>query len=332
MVIRLPDTSERNDGEMKNKLNLQLFGEGGAAGASTGAGAAGAESSGAATGVNGDSPVSQAGEDLSNVVYGKSLNQEVANPNDVKTTNDISPAERLKAFDEMVKKGGEYSDVFNKRVQDIINKRFKETKALEESLKSHEAIMNTLAAKYGVDAKDAQALEKAINDDTSMFEEAAYKEGLTPEQYRNKVQLEQENARLKEAEQTRIAEANSQQIYSQWLQDAQAVGEKFGREIDLAAECENEDFTRLLGSGVGFEAAYTAIHFDEMLNGAMAATAENVSQAMVNKIQSRGRRPAENGVQSASSKIFKSDPSQLTDADITEIENRVRRGEQISFG
>jgi hypothetical protein len=319
---------------MKNRFNLQLFADGGAgasAGAAASAGEGSGEGSGAATGVKGDSPVSQKGEDLSDVIYGVSIKQDVANPNDANPTESIKPADRKKAFENMIKKGGEWHEEFNEFSQNMINKRFKETKGLQEQLDSQKAIMQTLAAKYGVDATDTKALTKAIEQDNSMWEDAAYKEGLTVEQYRNKVALEQENARLREAEEARKEEAGAQQIYAQWLADADAVKQKYGVEFDMAAEMENPEFTQLLGSGVPFEAAYKTIHFDDMVNGAMAKTAQTVSQAMVNNIQSRSTRPAENGIQSASNKVFKSDPSKLTDADVTEICRRVARGADISF-
>ena len=318
---------------MKNKIKLQLLGEGGA-GASTGAGDAGAEGSGAVTGVNGDSPVSQSGEDLTEVIYGKSIKEEeVAKPQDIKPTDDIKPADRQKTFENMIKKGGEWHEEFNKFSQDMINKRFKETKNLEKQLESQASIMQTLAAKYGVDPKDSEALSKAISTDDSMWEQAAFKEGLTVEQYRNKVALEQENARLKAAQEEAAKIQGADQIYSKWVQESKDLVAKYGlNNFDMAAEMENPDFTQLLSNGISFEAAYKTIHFDDMVNGAMAATAQNVSQAMVNKITSRNRRPAENGTQSASNKVFKSDPSKLTDADINEIIKRVARGADISFG
>ena len=311
---------------MKKLINLQLMADGGA-----GASAATADS-GAAAGVSGASPAAQKGEDLSNVVYGKSNNQDVANPSDVNATDNVNPADKQKAFDEMIKKGGEYAEEFNKRTQDIINKRFKETKGLQEQLKSHESILGLLAAKYGVDATDTKALEAALNEDNSLFEEAAFKEGLSVEQYRQKLQLEQENARLKAAQNEAAANAQSDQIYAGWLQESEELVNKYGiQNFDLAAECENPEFTRLLGSGVSLEAAYKTVHFDDMVNGAMAATAQIVSQAMVNNIQSRSRRPAENGTQSASSTIFKADPSKFTVRDLDEIRRRVAAGEEIAL-
>ena len=109
-------------------MNLQLFAEGGT-GASTGTGEAGSEAGGAVTGVAGDSPVSQMGGDLADVVYGKS-EQALTQPADVNTPKDIKPEDRKKAFENMIKKGGEWHDEFNDYSQRMINKRFKETKGL----------------------------------------------------------------------------------------------------------------------------------------------------------------------------------------------------------
>lgn len=333
--LKANDTSERNDENMKHKFNLQLLADGG--GASTGASTSEStgESSGAVTGGMRDVPGSQGEDDLSNIEFGVSMqSQEVAQPEAKgdNTTKTPTEAELQHAFDEMIKKGGQYHDQFDKRTQDIVNKRFKETKKLEKTLESHNEILGVLAAKYGLDASDSEGILKAVNEDDSLFESAAFEQGLTTEQYRNKLKLEQENKALKAAQEEAARNTNAEQIYAGWLKDADAVSKKYGVEIDLAAEIENPDFTNLLSNGISFEAAFKTVHFDDIVNGAMATTASQVEKAIVNNITSRQARPAENGTQSASGKIFKSDPSQLTDAELDECIRRVARGAQISFG
>ena len=319
---------------MKHKFNLQLLADGGGAstGASTSEGTG--ESSGAVTGGMRDVPGSQGEDDLSNIEFGVSMqSQEVAQP-EVKgdnTTKTPTEAELQQTFDEMIKKGGQWHDQFDKRTQDILNKHFKETKKLEKTLESHNEILGVLAAKYGLDASDSEGILKAVNADDSLFEAAAFEEGLTTEQYRNKLKLEQENKALKAAQEEAARNTNAEQIYAGWLKDADAVSKKYGVDIDLAAEIENPDFTNLLSNGISFEAAFKTVHFDDIVNGAMATTASQVEKAIVNNITSRQARPAENGTQSASGKIFKSDPSQLTDAELDECIRRVARGAQISF-
>lgn len=320
---------------MKHKFNLQLLADGGGAstGASTSEGTG--ESSGAVTGGMRDVPGSQGEDDLSNIEFGISMqSQEVAQPEAKgdNTTKTPTEAELQHAFDEMIKKGGQYHDQFDKRTQDIVNKRFKETKKLEKTLESHNEILGVLAAKYGLDASDSEGILKAVNEDDSLFESAAFEQGLTTEQYRNKLKLEQENKALRAAQEEAARNTNAEHIYAGWLKDADAVSKKYGVDIDLAAEIENPDFTNLLSNGISFEAAFKTVHFDDIVNGAMATTASQVEKAIVNNITSRQARPAENGTQSASGKIFKSDASQLTDAELDECIRRVARGAQISFG
>lgn len=320
---------------MKHKFNLQLLADGGGASTSASTSEGTGESSGAVTGGMRDVPGSQGEDDLSNIEFGVSMqSQEVAQP-EVKgdnTTKTPTEAELQQMFDEMIKKGGQWHDQFDKRTQDIIDKRFRETKKLEKTIESHNEILGVLAAKYGLDASDSEGILKAVNEDDSLFEAAAFEQGLTTEQYRNKLKLEQENKALKAAQEEAARNTNAEQIYAGWLKDADAVSKKYGVEIDLAAEIENPDFTNLLSNGISFEAAFKTVHFDDIVNGAMATTASQVEKAIVNNITSRQARPAENGTQSASGKIFKSDPSQLTDAELDECIRRVARGAQISFG
>ena len=204
---------------MKKKINwLQFFAEGGA-GASASAGASGSESGGAAqTGVNGDSPVSQESvDDLSKVVYGKSAQTVTQSEELGEPADEPKVVDKAKTFDEMIKKGGEYAEEFNKRTQDIIDKRFKKSKQAEEMLTKQSPIMDTLARKYGIDATDVEGIMKALEDDNSMYEEAAFKEGLSVEQYKEKAKLIRENEQLRAAEERAVLEQKSNEEFGTLL-------------------------------------------------------------------------------------------------------------------
>lgn len=316
---------------MNRFIDLQFFADGGAdgAGAASGDANAGGET---VAGVKGDSPASQGKEDLSNVIYGVSAKESVADSKDgeIATAPEV---DKSKAFENMIKKGGEYAEEFNKRTQDIINKRFKETKGLQEQLKSHNDILETLALKYGVKADDVEGIKKAIEADESLYEEAAFKEGLSVQQYRDKLALEKENQRLREAEEHRAQVENSNRIYAQWVEEGNNFAQRYGiTNFDLAAECENPEFTRLLSDGIGVESAYKVIHMDDMIGGAMAKTAEQVTQNMARNISRRASRPSENGLVSSNTSTMKTDVNKLTNNDIDEIMKRVRVGDTISFG
>lgn len=307
---------------MKNLFNLQLFGEGGAS-----AGAAGGETSGAGEGAVSGFAHQEGGEDLSNVVYGKASG-EVAAPKGSKSAD--SPESLEARFQEMIK--GEYKDVFAKRTQSIIDERFKKYKGTEERLKSLDPILNTLADKYGTKADDIDALKKAIDEDDSFYQRAAMDAGLTVKQYKEIRALERQNEELLAQQQAREEQANTDRIFGEWARQAEEFSAKYGiTDFDLNVEIQNPEFSRLLGAGVPIEGAYKAVHFDDMVGGAMAHTAAKVKEDLVNSVNGRAQRPSEGATATHSATTFKTDVNALTRADREEIEKRAARGEIISF-
>lgn len=294
----------------KYLLNLQLFGEGDGGAAATGDGT---EAGGAA----GQAENGLANQDLSNVIYGKA-SEETADPHE-------------ETFEDLIK--GRYKDDFNKRVQGILKDRFKQNAAQQEQMDRQSNVLNMLASRYGVeDPTDLKAIQKALEEDDGYLEEEALREGLTVKQLKNIKAMERENAQLKAAHDQAERNAHAEQIYSDWMNQGQQFAESYGIEgFDFEAEAQNQDFLDLLAAGVSVENAYKAIHFDEMMGGAMAFTAKTVKEKVAKNISTRRSRPAENGVSSQNAQIFKSDPSKFTNADIDEILARVARGEKISF-
>jgi hypothetical protein len=101
--------------------------------------------------------------------------------------------------------------------------------------------------------------------------------------------------------------------------------------FDLDTEMRNPEFVKLLKSGVDVRTSYEVLHKDEIIPAAMQFTAQKVGQQITNKIIANGARPVENGINSQSSAIVKSDVSQLSKDDRAEIIRRVARGEKIRF-
>lgn len=311
------DTSEGDDGMKLRRLNLQLFAEGGESGAGN---PADVSASGTAeTGRKGD---------LSQVVYGKPA-QDLASPPTEDTTK-ASKETKAQAFENLIK--GEYKDEFAKRTQGIIDSRFRETKQMQETLKSHENLIGMLADKYGTDASDINALTKAIEDDESFYQSEAMEKGLTVAQLKELKALQRENEQFRKAEEEAAQRYMEHQAYAKWTGEAEALKAKYGlANFDLATECQNPEFTQLLRHGISVETAYMALHSDEILPVAMAKTADQVKSQMAKSIGQRASRPAENGTSSNSATNFKSDVNSLTKADRDEISRRVARGETISF-
>lgn len=298
--------------ELFTNLRLNLFegGEGGGAGSAS---------------ATGGSPDGATKTDLSQVAYGK---EQVASAPAPEAQEDTEAA-----FENDIK--GKYKEHFDKRVQNIINKRFKETKELEDRVKQAEQlnpVLDVLASKYGVDVHDTEALVKAVQDDDSYYEDEALKRGLTVSQYKQMQQLERENATYRKEREERQKNEEINAIYgrlNQQSEELRATYPSFNLEQELAGE-QGKQFRDLLKVGVDVRTAYEVIHKDEIIGGAMQYTAQQVAQKTVNDIRARGNRPQENGnARKGAITIRKSDPSTLTRKDREEISRRVMRGERI---
>ena len=149
---------------------------------------------------------------------------------------------------------------------------------------------------------------------------------MNPKQYREYLQLKSENERLKN--QTQQDQLNRQ--YAVWEQQAEQAKALYPN-LDLNVESQNPQFRQLLFAGIDVGTAYMAIHKDDVLSGAMQATAKNVEQKIANKIAAGNSRPAENGASGQSAAVIKPDPSKWSRADRDEVRRRVARGEKISL-
>lgn len=318
---------------MENALNLQLFadGDGAASGGESGAQAAAVQESAHNITQNRNGRTSA----LANVQYGtvatktdaqQDVNEEPLMPE----SQPVDPVDKAKAFEEIIK--GEYKAEFDKRVQSIINERFKSAKGTEEKLAKLEPILDLMGRKYGVASDDIETLSKAIQDDDSYYETEAMEKGLTIEQLKQFKQMERENAELKRVNEEREKIEQSQRIYAEWMRQSEQMKTLYPN-FDLRAEINNPSFMKILKvPGMDVRTAFEVAHRDELIAPAMQHTAQQVSQAIVNNIRSKGARPAENGVQTRASAVVKNDVTKLTKEDRREIYRRVvERGEKITF-
>ena len=301
-------------------LNLQLFAEG--AGGDGGTGAEGT------TGVSATAAVSQtkgAKNPLADVKYG--IQEENSTP-PVAKVEQPATEDREAKFNELIK--GEYKDLYDARMQDTIQKRLKGTKDTVDKYNALTPTLEMLAKKYGVDANDIAALNKAIEEDDSYYEAEALEKGLTVEQLKEIRKMERENADLKAQMNEKQRKDNAAQQYAAWMKQAEDA-KKLYPSLDLNTEAKNPEFLKLLHSGIDVGSAYLVIHKDEIIPAAMQHTAKVVEQKLANKIIAGGARPTENGNSSQSASVVKSDVSQLSKADRQEIIRRVQRGEKIRF-
>lgn len=319
-------------------VDLQLFNDGGTAGAAEGSAAATENAPKVESKLNGSNRRSKSGE-FDNVVFGKqegttaegttSLDTE-GNPTgagktDVQTTSDTLEARR-KAYNDLI--SGEYKDIDQERFQQVFDRRFKQVKGMESELAAHKPIIDKLMTRYGV--TDIAKLEQALNEDTEYWERVAEERGMTVEQYHAMQKLEQENAELKKIRQRETNQKQFQNQIETWYKDAEKVKELYPS-FDFKKEAQNPEFINLLRHGNSVEHAYKVLHFDELTQNAARVAAQTADAQAQAKFKSKSSRPSENGTSSKSAVIVKNDVGSLTRAERAEIARRVQRGEKISF-
>lgn len=118
---------------------------------------------------------------------------------------------------------------------------------------------------------------------------------------------------------------------SVWLRESEQVKELYP-DFDLRQELRSSGlFSRLVLSGAPLQAAYEIVHKDEIISGAMAYTADKVREQVVKNIETKGRRPLENGISSESAVMTAVDVNALTAKDIHKILKQVENGASIKF-
>ena len=306
-------------------LNLQLFAEG-AGGA---AGTAGDGGTAEGQGVTGAAAMPQTkgakSNPLANVQYGI---QEDAAPAAEVQKSTVAPPDLNAEFEDLIK--GKYKAQYDARMQDTIQKRLKGSKETVDKFNALTPTLETLAKKYGVDANDIAALNKAIEEDDSYFEQEALEMGMTVEQFKEFRKVKSENAELRKQMQEQQNQQNANKLYASWMNQADEA-KKVYPSIDLKTEMQNQRFVDLLRSNVDVKTAYEVVHKDEIIPAAMQFAVQTAESKFAKKIAANGARPAENGMSSGSPAVVKSDVSQLSKADRQEIIRRVQRGEKIRF-
>ena len=309
------------------KLNLQLFAEGAGAG-DGGTGAEGAQGVTAAAALPQTKGVKA--NPLADVKYGIQDDGEGKVPAAEGQNTQTATPNREAEFEALIK--GEYKDLYDARIQDTIQKRLKGSKETVDKYNALTPTLELLARKYGVkDAGDIEALNKAINDDDTYFEDEALEKGITVEQLKEIKRMERENADLRRQMQEQRTQENANKLYAAWMEQAEATKQVYPS-FNLEAEIKgNPKFVDLLKSNIDVRTAYEVIHKDDIISGAMQFTAQQVEKKLANKIMAGGNRPSENGMSSQGAAVVKSDVSQLSKEDRAEIIRRVQRGEKIRF-
>lgn len=246
-----------------------------------------------------------------------------------------SPAERRRAFGQMM--SGEYKDLADEMMQNAVQIAAQNLEASPEM----RGLLEAIAEKYGTDATDLTALTDAIRNgvvkDDAYFEKIAMEKGISVKTAREMDKLETQNRRLT-AQQEAAAQmqkaaqerARIAQIQARWDAEAEALKAKYP-EFDREEVLANPEVEKMMRAGCSMEAAYRAAYFDRLMARQTAATAQQTEQGVLNRVQQRASRPAENGTRPGGAVQTHLDVEHMSRKDREALEKRVLRGEIITL-
>lgn len=246
-----------------------------------------------------------------------------------------SPEERRKAFGELLR--GEYADLTEELMQNAVTEA---TRRLEAS-PAMKGLMQALQEKYGTDANDLVALTEAVRNgavkDDDYYEKLAMEKGVSTKTARELDKLESQNKQLTEQQQLirqmerqREQQARIAELQAGWDREAEQLKAQYP-DFNMAEVLANPEVEKMMRSGVSMTNAYRSAYFDHILKQQQAATAQQVEQGVVNRMQQRNARPGENGTRPGSAVQTKIDVSHMSRKEMEEMERRVMRGEVITL-
>lgn len=246
-----------------------------------------------------------------------------------------SPEERRKAFGELLR--GEYADLTEELMQNAVTEA---TRRLEAS-PAMKGLMQALQEKYGTDASDLVALTEAVRNgavkDDDYYEKLAMEKGVSTKTARELDKLESQNKQLTEQQQLirqmerqREQQARIAELQAGWDREAEQLKAQYP-DFNMAEVLANPEVEKMMRSGVSMTNAYRSAYFDHILKQQQAATAQQVEQGVVNRMQQRNARPGENGTRPGGAVQTKIDVSHMSRKEMEEMERRAMRGEVITL-
>lgn len=240
-----------------------------------------------------------------------------------------------KPFGELLR--GEYADLTEELMQNAVTEA---ARRLEAS-PAMKGLMQALQEKYGTDANDLVALTEAVRNgavkDDAYYEKLAMEKGVSTRTARELDKLESQNKHLTEQQQMiqqmerqRVQQARIAELQAGWDREAEQLKAQYP-DFNMAEVLANPEVEKMMRSGVSMTNAYRSAYFDHILKQQQAATARQVEQGVVNRMQQRNARPGENGTRPGGAVQTKIDVSHMSRKEMEEMEKRVMRGEVITL-
>lgn len=318
-------------------MDLMLFD--GGAGAGTGAAAGGEGTNEAGEGMTGMDAASQRAEEQT-----ADAAQE-------------TPQRNLRSEWNKLKNSEEYKQFFTEDTQGIINKRFGDDKALRETIKRQQALVEKVAARYGTNANDLDALDAAIDGDKKFLQEQADAHGMTTEQYvlYNRA-VQQEKA--KEAQMQWVRKREDEARFLSMRDPSFDLGRELGDKrfadmvrgdypleaaysvskfakanpgVNIDQELANPEIDKLLRVNFPMDRAYNMVHHDELMQNGMQYAAQTAQKQVTDDIRARGMRPKEGAGKGNGGMVPKLTASDLSEKDLKDYNRRLIRGDKPKY-
>ena len=324
------------------RLNLSMFGDGGAgAGAAPAAGTGDGGEAAVTTGTLDDGTVvdnrlaarmeAQAKKRQARGESPKQTPAPAAQPEQAQQAETAEePAERSLEDEWTEAKKGKFKEMIGRDIQAAIQDRFKNQKDANDQLAAMQPMLKALMQKAG--AESVEEMQEMILDDDSLYEEDAERAGMTVEGYKNYQAMLEENEQLRAREAQEQEQMMLRQHFANLAQQADEM-KKTVPNFDLRAEMENETFRRLVGpnSGLRVEDAYYAVHHKEIAPQAMAYGIQRAQQQIAQTLQANRARPVEGAMKTGRPADVAMDPKSMSRAERARLIERARRGEKIVF-
>lgn len=211
---------------------------------------------------------------------------------------------------------------YQSEIDNIVGSRLGDVRSIREQADKFAGVKKMMCELFGnVNEEEAlQAFER------SYYEAQAEKSGIPVDtQIRLARQEEELNTFRSEKE-----KADNDQRISEIVNDWRRQEEELKKDIpdfSLDAEISNKMFHDYVEKGLSIAEAYYLTHRSDILTRASSVGAA----VAVNNIQQKNNRPSENGAGGATGGSVGIDVSKLTEDEMNEINERVRRGERVDF-
>lgn len=216
------------------------------------------------------------------------------------------------------------------------NRRFKGYDAIKQDNAKYGQMAALLMDAFPDAPRDGSidSLMAYLQEKSDLYADAAAKAGMPVDVYRQLQNLKRQNAQLEDEREARLEEER-QQRFQQNLNAQIPEVQKLYPDFDLAAELQDPEiadkYVNLIGFGWSLKDTYESIHKDELFNRAALSASQQAARETAQQIKQGQGRPTENGMAPRGSMKAGNDPSKMSDQQIAEIAERVRRGEHISF-